>query len=144
MKKIEIYTDGSCLGNPGKGGYAAILKYGQYTKELSGGERETTNNRMEIMSVIAALEALNQPCEAELYTDSQYVVNAINEGWAVRWRSMGWMRNKKEPALNSDLWEKLLQLLSVHKIKFNWVRGHSGHKYNERCDELARNFAASV
>ena len=137
MKKIDIYTDGACSGNPGPGGWGAILMYGESQRELSGGEDATTNNRMELMGVISALEALNQPCEATLYTDSQYIVNAVNKGWAAKWRAAGWMRNKKEPAKNPDLWERLLELLNVHRVTFVWVKGHSTNPYNNRCDELA-------
>lgn len=137
MKKIDIYTDGACSGNPGPGGWGAILMYGELQKELSGGEPSTTNNRMELMAVISALEALNQPCEATLYTDSQYIVNAVNKGWAKKWRAAGWMRNKKEPAKNPDLWERLLELLNEHQVDFVWVKGHSVNVHNNRCDELA-------
>jgi len=137
MKKIDIYTDGACSGNPGPGGWGVILMYGASQRELSGGEALTTNNRMELMGVISALESLNQPCEATLYTDSQYIVNAVNKGWAEKWRAAGWMRNKKEPAKNPDLWERLLQLLKVHQVTFIWVKGHSTNPYNNRCDELA-------
>ena len=137
MKKIDIYTDGACSGNPGPGGWGVILMYGASQRELSGGEALTTNNRMELMGVISALESLNQPCEATLYTDSQYIVNAVNKGWAEKWRAAGWMRNKKEPAKNPDLWERLLQLLKVHQVTFIWVKGHSTNPYNNRCDQLA-------
>lgn len=138
MKKVEIYTDGSCLSNPGRGGYGAIIVFGKIEKTLSGGERETTNNRMEIMSVIAALEALNQPCEADIYTDSRYVVDSVEKGWAESWRKKNWIKSDKKPALNSDLWEKLLDLLKIHKAKFHWIKGHAGHPYNERCDVMAK------
>ncbi|MCL2578270.1 MAG: ribonuclease HI [Defluviitaleaceae bacterium] len=138
MKKIKIYTDGACSGNPGPGGYGAVLIYGSHRKEISGGEDMTTNNRMEIMGVIKGLEMLKEPCEVELYSDSRYVVDAIEKGWAVRWQKNNWMRNKKEPALNPDLWEVLLRLLRKNKVTFHWVKGHSGHAENERCDELAR------
>ena len=134
---VTIYTDGACSGNPGPGGYGAILMYGQHKKELSGGERNTTNNRMELMGVITALKALNRPCTVDLYTDSQYVVNAIEKGWARKWQANGWMRNKKEPALNSDLWQILLELLELHSVTFHWVKGHAANPYNNRCDELA-------
>ena len=142
MKKVTIYTDGACSGNPGPGGYGAVLLFTHgeksYRKEISGGFRRTTNNRMEIFSVIAGLEALKEPCEALIYSDSQYVVDAVEKGWAARWRANNWMRNKKEPALNVDLWERMLSLLSAHKVSFHWVKGHAGHPENERCDELAR------
>ena len=137
MKCVEIYTDGACSGNPGPGGWAAILKYGEFRKEMSGGEKSTTNNRMELTGAISGLSALKEPCSVKLYSDSQYLVRAINEGWAEKWKAKGWMRNKNEPALNSDLWEQLLQLLSVHSVEFIWVRGHNGHAENERCDRLA-------
>ena len=134
---VTIYTDGACSGNPGPGGYGAILMYGSHKKELSGGEAQTTNNRMELMGVITALSALNRPCTVDLYTDSQYVVNAIEKGWAVKWRANGWMRNKKDKALNPDLWQRLLELLEVHSVTFHWVKGHAENPYNNRCDELA-------
>ena len=134
---VTIYTDGACSGNPGPGGYGAILMYGEHKKELSGGEAETTNNRMELMGVITALQALKRPCTVQLYTDSQYVVNAIEQGWAKKWRENGWMRNKKDKAMNPDLWETLLGLLEVHQVKFHWVKGHAENPYNNRCDELA-------
>lgn len=134
---VTIYTDGACSGNPGPGGFGAILMYGEHKKELSGGEPETTNNRMELMGVITALQALKRPCTVQLYTDSQYVVNAIEQGWAKKWRENGWMRNKKDKALNPDLWQTLLELLEVHQVKFHWVKGHAENPYNNRCDELA-------
>ena len=137
MKKITAYTDGACSGNPGPGGYGVILKYNGHEKEFSGGYRNTTNNRMELMGTIVALESLKEPCEVTIVTDSQYIVNAVEKGWAKKWRSMGWMRNRKEPALNPDLWERLLNLLQRHKVSFQWVRGHNGHPENERCDRLA-------
>lgn len=136
-KQIEIFTDGACSGNPGAGGYGVILKYGSNTKELSGGEKHTTNNRMELMGVITGLSALKEPCEVKLYSDSKYIVDAINQGWAKKWKANGWMRSKNEPALNSDLWEKLLNLLLIHDVTFIWVKGHAGHPENERCDTLA-------
>lgn len=134
---VTIYTDGACSGNPGPGGYGAILMYGQHKKELSGGDPNTTNNRMELMGVITALKALNRPCQVDLYTDSQYVVNAIEKGWAKKWQANGWMRNKKDKALNSDLWQSLLNLLEIHQVTFHWVKGHAENPYNNRCDELA-------
>lgn len=137
MKKVEIYTDGACSGNPGPGGWGAILSYNGTARELSGGENPTTNNRMELLGIIRALEALKEPCRVELYSDSQYVVKAVNEGWAVRWRENGWMRNKKDPALNPDLWQRLLELLEKHPATFHWVKGHAENPYNNRCDELA-------
>jgi ribonuclease HI len=137
MKKITIYSDGACSGNPGPGGYGTILKYNGTVKELSGGFRDTTNNRMEIMGAIAGLEVLKEPCEVTIVTDSQYLVNAIEKGWAEKWRANGWMRNNKDKALNPDLWERLLALLKIHTVTFTWVRGHNGHPENERCDCLA-------
>ena len=137
-KHVDIYTDGACLGNPGPGGYGAVLLYGGHRKELSGGFRLTTNNRMEIMAVIVGLEELQEPCSVSLYSDSQYVVNAISKGWAKRWKANGWKRNSKgEKALNPDLWDKMLDLCGKHEVTFKWVKGHSGNKENERCDSLA-------
>lgn len=144
MKKVEIFTDGACKGNPGPGGWGAILRYNSTEKELSGGIAETTNNRMELTAVIEALSALKEPCDIILYTDSKYVCNAITKGWAKKWQQNNWMRSKKEPALNKDLWEKLLQLIDNHKVKFVWIRGHNGHPENERCDKLAVNASLSV
>jgi len=138
VKKITIYTDGACSGNPGPGGYGVVMVYGAHRRELSGGEPDTTNNRMEIMGVIKGLEALKESCEVDVYSDSRYVVDAIEKGWARRWHQNNWKRNKKEPALNADLWQVLLELLEKHKVVFHWVKGHAGHPENERCDELAR------
>ena len=140
MKKVEIYTDGACRGNPGKGGWGAILVYCGVEKELSGGEAETTNNRMELSAVIAALSALREPCEVRLTTDSQYVVNAIEKGWLASWQKNGWRKSDKGAVLNVDLWQKLVGLIELHKVEFVWVRGHNGHPYNERCDTLAVEF----
>ena len=137
MKEVIIYTDGACKGNPGPGGYGAVLIYKHHRKEISGGEKQTTNNRMEMMAAIAALEALTMPCKVTLYSDSRYVVDAITKGWAVKWKSNNWMRTKKDPALNSDLWERLLSAIESHEVTFCWVRGHTGHTENERCDQLA-------
>ncbi|CCO09122.1 ribonuclease HI [Desulforamulus hydrothermalis] len=137
LKEVIIYTDGACSGNPGPGGYGVVLLYKGHRKELSGGFRNTTNNRMEILAAIVGLEQLKERCSVTLYTDSQYLVNAIEQGWAKKWRANGWMRNKKEPALNADLWERLLKLLEYHQVKFVWVRGHAGNPENERCDRLA-------
>ncbi len=137
MKKIEIFTDGACKGNPGPGGWGAILRYGTAEKEISGGESNTTNNRMEISAVLEALKCLKEPCEVTLYSDSQYVCNAISKGWAKKWKANNWMRTKTEPALNSDLWKEVLELCDKHKINIVWVRGHAGHPENERCDRLA-------
>lgn len=137
LKSIQIFTDGACKGNPGPGGWGAILKYKGHEKEISGGENPTTNNRMEITAVIKALELLKEPCSITLYSDSQYVCNAISKGWAKKWQQNNWMRNKKEPALNPDLWETLLRLLERHELEIVWVKGHAGHPENERCDRLA-------
>lgn len=137
MKQIEIYTDGACSGNPGLGGWGAVLVYNGKEKELSGSEKETTNNRMELTAVIMALNALNQPCEVKLTTDSKYVCDAVNKGWVYSWRKNGWKKSDKKPALNVDLWKELLSLLEKHEVEFIWVKGHNGHKYNEICDALA-------
>ena len=141
-KKGTIYTDGACSGNPGPGGYAAVLLMGDARKELSGGYRNTTNNRMELTAAIKGLQALKQPCDIILYSDSQYMVNSINKGWVLRWQANGWKRNKKEYALNVDLWIKLLEQLKIHDVQFEWTRGHAGDPENERCDELATTAAA--
>ncbi len=141
MKKVEIFTDGACKGNPGAGGWGAILRYKEVEKEISGGEKNTTNNRMELTAVIKALELLKEPCQVSLYTDSQYIANALTKGWAKKWKANGWMRNKKEKALNPELWDRLLNLYDVHQIDVNWVKGHAGHPENERCDRLAVNAA---
>ena len=140
MKKVEIFTDGACSGNPGPGGWGTILRYNGVEKELSGGEANTTNNRMELSAVINGLKALKEPCEVTLYSDSQYVCNALKLGWAKKWRSQGWMRNKKDPALNPELpelWSELLDLCDRHQVEIVWVKGHAGHPENERCDRLA-------
>ncbi len=141
MKHVEIYTDGACRNNPGRGGWGAILVYGGREKQLSGGEMETTNNRMELSAVIAALSALREPCKVTLTTDSQYVVNAIEKGWLESWRKNNWKKSDKTKVLNVDLWERLVGLLEEHEVEFVWVKGHNGHPYNERCDELATAFA---
>ena len=137
LKQVEIFTDGACSGNPGPGGWGAVLRYNGREKELSGGESNTTNNRMELSAVIFALKALKEPCRVILYSDSQYVCNALKLGWAKKWQSQGWMRNKKDPALNPELWEELLRLCDIHDVEVNWVKGHAGHPENERCDRLA-------
>ena len=137
MKRIQIFTDGACSGNPGPGGWGAILRYKAHEKELSGGEAETTNNRMELMALIAALEQLKEPCEIDLCSDSQYVINGLQKGWAKGWRARGWKKADKSPALNSDLWARLLDLSEAHTIHYNWIKGHAGHPENERCDRLA-------
>ena len=136
MKSVRIYTDGACSGNPGAGGWGAVLLYGKNKKELSGSEINTTNNRMEMTAVISALDALKEACEVAVYTDSQYVVNAVNLGWLESWQKRGWKRKGGE-VKNPDLWMRLAQLLSVHKVKFIWVKGHAENEYNNRCDELA-------
>ena len=137
MKHIQIFTDGACSGNPGPGGWGAILRYKAHEKELSGGEAETTHNRMELMALIAALEQLKEPCEIDLCSDSQYVINGLQKGWAKGWRARGWKKADKSPALNSDLWARLLDLSEAHTIHYNWIKGHAGHPENERCDRLA-------
>ena len=137
MKHVEIYTDGACKGNPGPGGWSAVIVYGGAEKELSGGEAATTNNRMELIGAISGLGALKEPCEVTLYSDSKYLVDAVHLGWARSWKSRGWVKADKKPALNKDLWQKLLELLEIHKVTFVWVKGHAGHSYNERCDRLA-------
>lgn len=139
MKKVEIYTDGACSGNPGKGGWGAVLVYNGTEKEISGAENNTTNNRMELTAVIEALKALKVPCEVTVTTDSKYVCDAINQGWVYSWKKNGWKRGKNKPALNPDLWQTLLDELDKHKVEFIWVKGHNGHPYNERCDALAVN-----
>ena len=142
MKEVELYTDGACRGNPGRGGWGAILVYGKYEKEMSGGERETTNNRMELMAAISGLEALKEPCAVKLYSDSKYLVDAYNLGWVYSWKESGWRRGK-EKLKNPDLWERLFALTEQHEVTFIWVKGHNGHGYNERCDMLATSFADS-
>ena len=136
MKFVEIFTDGACSGNPGPGGWGAILRYNGREKELSGGERDTTNNRMELTAVIEALNCLKEPCKVTLTTDSKYVSDGIGKGWAEQWQKNGWRKADKKPALNPDLWEKLLSLLKIHDVTINWVKGHAGHRENERFDEL--------
>ncbi len=137
MKSVTVYTDGACSGNPGPGGWAAVLMYGEHKRELSGGAASTTNNRMEMTAIISALSALKEPCIVELYSDSRYVLDALEKGWAVRWRRNGWKRNKSEAALNPDLWETLLNLTERHDVHCHWVRGHADNPYNNRCDALA-------
>lgn len=137
LKHVTIYTDGACIGNPGPGGYGVVLRYAERRRELSGGYRKTTNNRMELLAAIVGLEALKEKCRVTLYSDSEYLVNGIKQGWARRWRANGWMRNKKDRALNSDLWQRLLRLTEYHRVEFIWVRGHAGNPENERCDRLA-------
>ena len=137
MKTVTIYTDGACSGNPGPGGWGAILKYGEYEKELSGGELSTTNNRMELTGVICALEALKEPCTVELWSDSKYVIDGLSKGWAASWKKRGWVKSDKKPALNPDLWDRLLTLTARHEMRYHWVRGHADNAYNNRCDALA-------
>lgn len=143
MKHVEIYTDGACRGNPGRGGWGAVLVYQGVERELSGGDPMTTNNRMELMAAIEALSALKEPCRVTLTSDSKYLVDAITLGWARSWRAKGWRKADRSPALNADLWERLLQLLETHEVTLVWVKGHDGHPYNERCDRLATAYADS-
>jgi ribonuclease HI len=137
MKKVDLYSDGACSGNPGPGGYGTILVYEGVEREFSGGEISTTNNRMELTGAIVGLEALKYPCEVTLYSDSKYLIDSITKGWVYGWQNNGWRKSDKKPALNVDLWERLLPLLELHKVTFVWIRGHNGHEYNERCDRLA-------
>ena len=139
MRTVDIYTDGACSGNPGQGGYGIVMLYGEHRKEFSQGFELTTNNRMETLAVIKALESLKEPCKVNLYSDSRYVVDAVEKGWAKKWKANGWKRNKKEMASNIDLWERMLKLLEGHEVKFIWVKGHADNVENERCDTLARN-----
>ena len=136
-KRITIYTDGACSGNPGPGGWGAILCYKEIQKEISGGEKATTNNRMELTAVISALKLLKEPCEVELYSDSKYVIDALDKGWAISWKKKNWIKSDKKPALNPDLWEELLALTEVHTVHCHWVKGHADNAMNNRCDELA-------
>ncbi len=141
MKQVEIFTDGACSGNPGPGGWGAVLRYRSnakvFEKELSGGEAQTTNNRMELTALIRALQMLKEPCEVKLCSDSKYVIDALEKGWAKGWKSRGWKKADKSPALNSDLWEEALKAAENHKFEFVWIKGHAGHPENERCDRLA-------
>ncbi len=137
MKTVTLYTDGACSGNPGPGGWGAILEYGGLRKELSGGEDSTTNNRMELTAVIRGLQALKEPCVVTLYSDSKYVISALQKGWAKGWRSRGWVKGDKQPALNPDLWETLLSLAEVHSLRCHWVKGHADNPMNNRCDAMA-------
>ena len=141
MKHVDIYTDGACRGNPGRGGWGAILVYGGKEKEISGGEAMTTNNRMELMGAISALELLREPCDVTLTSDSKYLTDAINKGWLENWKKNGWKKADKKPVLNPELWQRLDALLQKHTVRFVWVHGHEGHVYNERCDVLATSFA---
>ncbi len=137
MKTVTLYTDGACSGNPGPGGWGAILSYNGVEKELSGGEDPTTNNRMELTAVIRGLEALKEPCTVELYSDSRYVIDGLSKGWARSWQARGWKKADKKPALNPDLWERLLALTDIHQLHYHWVKGHAENPYNNRCDQLA-------
>lgn len=141
LKEVTIYTDGACLGNPGPGGYGAVLRYKHHRKELSAGYKLTTNNRMELLAAIVALRALKERCRVTLYSDSRYVVDGITKGWAKKWQSNGWKRNKTDEAINPDLWEQLLLLCDQHEVTFEWVKGHAGNPDNERCDQLANQAA---
>ena len=137
MKTVTLYTDGACSGNPGPGGWGAILEFNGHEKELSGGESSTTNNRMELTAVIEGLSALKEPCIVELYSDSKYVIDSLEKGWARGWQKRGWVKSDKTPALNPDLWEKLLSLADLHQIRCHWVKGHAENEKNNRCDQLA-------
>ncbi|MEO5625977.1 MAG: ribonuclease HI [Dokdonella sp.] len=139
-ERVEVFTDGACLGNPGPGGWGALLRFGAREKELSGGEAQTTNNRMELMAAIAALEALKRPCVVALTTDSQYVKKGVEE-WMARWRANGWRTSDKKPVKNQDLWERMSAALAGHRVSWHWVKGHAGHAENERVDVLARDAA---
>ena len=143
-KSVEIFTDGACSGNPGPGGWGVVLRFGAYEKELSGGEKETTNNRMELTAAIMGLSALKEPCKVRLVTDSKYVADGITKGWAESWQNNGWRKADKKPALNVDLWEKLLELIGTHEVTIEWVKGHAGHPENERCDKLAVEYYKSL
>lgn len=137
MKEVTIYTDGACSGNPGPGGWAAVLIYGENRKEIHGGEAQTTNNRMELTAVIKALECLKEPCCVNLYSDSRYVIDGLQKGWAESWKKRGWIKANREPALNPDLWERLLSCSAVHEMRYFWVKGHDTDPENNRCDALA-------
>ncbi len=137
MKTVEIYTDGACSGNPGPGGWGAILRYRETEKELSGGAADTTNNRMELTAVIEALALLKESCVVELYSDSKYVIDGLSKGWAKGWQKRGWIKSDKKPALNPDLWERLLALTDRHEMHYHWVKGHAENEKNNRCDQMA-------
>ncbi len=143
MKNVIMYTDGACSGNPGPGGYGIVLMYNEHKKEIKKGFKKTTNNRMELMAVVDGLNMLKESCNVEIYSDSKYVVDAINKGWLNGWVTKNWVRGKNNPVLNSDLWKQLVPLLSKHEVEFIWVKGHANNFYNERCDELARNAIVS-
>ncbi len=138
LQEVIIYTDGACIGNPGPGGYGIVLKHGRVRKELSGGFRQTTNNRMELTAAIVGLELLKKPCRVQIYTDSRYLVDAIQQGWAEQWRARNWKRQKRGKAMNPDLWQRLLDLCGMHQVEFNWIKGHADTPENERCDQLAQ------
>lgn len=137
MKQVTLYTDGACSGNPGPGGWGAILEYKGHRREMSGGEENTTNNRMELTAVIKGLMALKEPCAVELYSDSKYVIDGLSKGWAAGWQKKGWVKADKKPALNPDLWEQLLALTAQHEMHYHWIKGHAENPNNNRCDELA-------
>ena len=143
-KRVTLYTDGACSGNPGVGGWGAVLLYGGHRLEISGGEKETTNNRMELTAVIEGLERLKYPCEVEIYSDSSYTVKAFTEGWVYAWESGGWKKADRKPVLNVDLWKTLLALTRTHEVTFHWVKGHADNELNNRCDELARGAIAAL
>lgn len=143
MKEVYLYTDGACRGNPGKGGWGAILVYGKFRRELSGGEPMTTNNRMELLGAINGLDALKEPCRVVLTSDSKYLVDGMTKGWARSWKAKNWKKADGKPALNPELWDRLLTLCDKHEVEFVWVKGHAGHPENERCDVLATTFADS-
>ena len=137
MKTVTLYTDGACSGNPGPGGWGAILCYGEHELSLSGGEAHTANNRMELTAVIEGLKKLKEPCIVELYSDSKYVIDALSKGWAWGWKKKGWVKSDKKPALNPDLWDVLLALVQTHEVHYHWVKGHADNAYNNRCDAMA-------
>ena len=137
MKEVWIYSDGACSGNPGPGGWGAILRYGEHVKEISGGEAQTTNNRMELTAVLRALSMLKEPCKVHLVSDSKYVLDALSKGWVWGWKKKGWIKSDKKPALNVDLWEQLLPHIAKHEMVYEWIKGHAGHPENERCDAMA-------
>ncbi len=144
MKEVTLYTDGACSGNPGAGGWGAVLLYGEHRREMKGGERETTNNRMELTAVIEGLKALKYPCRVEVYSDSSYTVNGFEEGWIYAWEKSGWKKADKKPVLNDDLWKELLALTRRHEVVFHWVKGHADNELNNRCDALARSAIAEL
>ena len=144
MKEVTLYTDGACSGNPGPGGWGAILIYKDYKKEMSGGDKETTNNKMELTAAIEGLKALKEPCRVKLYSDSKYLIDGITKGWARSWQQKGWKKSDGKPALNVDLWEQILELDEYHEIEYIWVKGHAGNPNNERCDRLAVDFYSQI